>query len=1092
MKYSLGLDIGVTSIGWAVIDEDKQRIHDIGVRIFERAEHPKNGESLAKPRRDARGARRRVKRRRQRLNAMKRFFISHSLLTGEEIDGLLATPKDPYVFRSKGLDEKLTNAELFIALYHIAKRRGYKSNRKSQEARDTEGSKVLSAISANEVLLASRGYRTAGEALVNDDAYQVHKRNKRDDYTNSFARDDFLTEFRAIIGTQRKLGLQLSDEDVDTLIEAREMVSLSDGKQIEMYYGSFAQRPFMNRELMEKMIGKCSLEPAEPRAPRASYSFELFRLAQDLVNVVLDTKGERRSLTTDEIRAVMDTAHKTRGIKYKTIRKVLNLPDETTFVYMRGKVNDKDPEGNAFGEMKFYHDIKKALGGFPEWRQFIDDPYALDAIGLVLTIEKTDEDMRRELRNLDLVTPLSDEFIAALLPLSYNKFAHFSIKAIRKLVPFIFDGQTHDKALISAGYEFNHPNRSNNTKLPPLSMIDAERITNPVVKRAISQVIKVINAVVQKHGLPYQIKIETTRELAKSFEERRKIKKRQDDNQATNQKIVDLIQEHGITNPTGLQITKYKLYKQQNGQCLYSGAPISSIERLFADDAAYEIDHIVPWSRSGDDGLGNKALVTREENQHKGNAIPFEAFGGDSEKWAAFQARIASLNLGRYKSSRCLAEKAPDKDWSAHALKDTQYITRFLKEYVEKNLAFSDPNKKQRVITPAGNITSYLRKRWGIGKSREDNVLHHAQDAALVAVVSQGIIQRVAAYNKYGEIIKFHRNVNQQRRLDVVTDYQTGEILDDTSLRELRGQAFDHVASTDHHFPRPWDRFDDEVRRRTADMPTDQLQNELRGFDNYDDEFRLTVRPIFVSRMPNRKASGRVHQETLRSAKADENNMRTVRMPLASIKLKDLALSPVKDSDPQLYTILNRRLGTFDDKPDKAFAEPVFKKDKNGNDTHQVRSIKVASKQPSGFYVNAGKAFVNNGSMVRLDVYKKEKEKSKGKMEHFFVPAYTHQVGKNRPTPTKILPAPKGFTDVDDTFTKVATLFPNDYVRCRFEDRIEEGYYVKYNISSGVMTLIKHSAPGKDKDAINEISARSAVSIERYDISVLGDNAPRI
>ena len=52
MKYSLGLDIGTTSIGWAVIDEDKQRIEDLGVRIFERPENPKSGESLAKPRRD--------------------------------------------------------------------------------------------------------------------------------------------------------------------------------------------------------------------------------------------------------------------------------------------------------------------------------------------------------------------------------------------------------------------------------------------------------------------------------------------------------------------------------------------------------------------------------------------------------------------------------------------------------------------------------------------------------------------------------------------------------------------------------------------------------------------------------------------------------------------------------------------------------------------------------------------------------------------------------------------------------------------------------------------------------------------------------
>lgn len=36
MRYSLGLDIGTTSVGWAVINEDRNRIEDLGVRIFER------------------------------------------------------------------------------------------------------------------------------------------------------------------------------------------------------------------------------------------------------------------------------------------------------------------------------------------------------------------------------------------------------------------------------------------------------------------------------------------------------------------------------------------------------------------------------------------------------------------------------------------------------------------------------------------------------------------------------------------------------------------------------------------------------------------------------------------------------------------------------------------------------------------------------------------------------------------------------------------------------------------------------------------------------------------------------------------------
>ena len=130
-KYSLGLDIGTSSIGWAVLDLDKERIHDLGVRIFERPEVPKTGKSLAEPRRTARSTRHRLRRRRQRLNYLKQFFIDNNLITENRIGDILSPtrPKkwrtiyDPYTLRIKGLNEKLSPEELFVALYHIAKQK---------------------------------------------------------------------------------------------------------------------------------------------------------------------------------------------------------------------------------------------------------------------------------------------------------------------------------------------------------------------------------------------------------------------------------------------------------------------------------------------------------------------------------------------------------------------------------------------------------------------------------------------------------------------------------------------------------------------------------------------------------------------------------------------------------------------------------------------------------------------------------------------------------------------------------------------------------------------------------------------------------
>lgn len=67
MRYSIGLDIGISSVGWAVINLDKNRIEDLSSRMFDVAENPKNGSSLATPRREARSARRRLRRRRYQI-----------------------------------------------------------------------------------------------------------------------------------------------------------------------------------------------------------------------------------------------------------------------------------------------------------------------------------------------------------------------------------------------------------------------------------------------------------------------------------------------------------------------------------------------------------------------------------------------------------------------------------------------------------------------------------------------------------------------------------------------------------------------------------------------------------------------------------------------------------------------------------------------------------------------------------------------------------------------------------------------------------------------------------------------------------------
>ena len=77
INYALGLDIGIASVGWSVINLDVKRIEDLGVRIFNAAENPKDGSSLAAPRRIARGRRRLLRRKAYRVNRVRKMIVEN-------------------------------------------------------------------------------------------------------------------------------------------------------------------------------------------------------------------------------------------------------------------------------------------------------------------------------------------------------------------------------------------------------------------------------------------------------------------------------------------------------------------------------------------------------------------------------------------------------------------------------------------------------------------------------------------------------------------------------------------------------------------------------------------------------------------------------------------------------------------------------------------------------------------------------------------------------------------------------------------------------------------------------------------------------
>ena len=207
--YGIGLDIGITSVGWAAVALDHQDtpcgILDMGARIFDAAEHPKNGSSLAAPRREKRSMRRRLRRQRHRNERIRSLFLKAGLLSQKDLDGLFSGRlEDVYALRTRSLDEALTEREFVRVLLHISQRRGFRSNRRT--ASDQEDGKLLEAVSQNEARMAAGGYRTVGEMLFKDPVFTDHKRNKGGEYLTTVSRAMIADEVRQIFSAQRAHG----------------------------------------------------------------------------------------------------------------------------------------------------------------------------------------------------------------------------------------------------------------------------------------------------------------------------------------------------------------------------------------------------------------------------------------------------------------------------------------------------------------------------------------------------------------------------------------------------------------------------------------------------------------------------------------------------------------------------------------------------------------------------------------------------------------------------------------------------------------------------------------------------------------------
>lgn len=1077
--YALGLDIGIGSVGWAVLrnqpNGEPDRIQDLGVRIFDKAEQPKTGASLAAPRRDARSARRRLRRHRHRLERIRYLMEQRGIMPVADIQAMYAAggfQKSPYQLRAEALDRPLTKEEAVRVLIHLAQRRGYKSNSTAEAAKDEkETGKVKTAIEENRRCMAEHGYRTVGEMMYRDERFwQKHPdgtryhqtRNKAEDYRFTVERAAIVDEVRQIFAAQRRLGTVWMDEDMETaylsILESQRSFDEGPGGD-SPFSGGIGER-----------VGACTFEPDEKRAAKATYTFEYFKLLQDLSRMRLTGMGmPPEPLDAAQREVLKSAALRSASLSYGQIRKKLNLDDDVFFhgLYY-GEKTKEEAEKRKWPQMQSYHKMRTALDKVGKGAIGTLTEEQLNAVATILTECKSDAKRIAALREAG-IPPQFDE---ALLPLSFSKYGSLSVRAMQKLIPLLEEGLRYDEACtrVYGDHRGLRPEQRTNR----LSLKDMDEITNPVVRRAVSQTIKVINAVVRTYGPPDVVRIELAREMSRTFDERRKMEKRQDDNRAANERAKDQIAEYKGDHATGLDIVKFKLYREQDGVCLYSGQNLD-IARLFEPGYA-DVDHIIPYSRCFDDSYQNKVLVLASENRQKGNRLPYEYFGQDEARWHGYEVRVENLIHNYRKRQKLLKRRLTEEESTGFIdrnLKDTQYITRAVYNLIRDHLAFAESAyRKKPVQAVNGAVTAMLRGRWGVQKIREDGDLHHCLDAAVIAATTPGLVQRLTAYNKHRE--------TWERPPAGYVDPATGELIE--LPQEARRDPF----------PKPWERFRQELEAR-LDPIDPRHQIDLLKLETYESDEE--IKPVFISRMPNHKVTGAAHAETIRSSKGGDG-FTVTKTPLTKLKLKEEEIEGYynPESDKLLYDALLARLKDFGGDGAKAFAQPFYKPKKDGTPGPQVDKVKICEKATVGLPVRDGIAA--NGSMVRIDVFYVEDD------GYYFVPIYVADTKKER-LPSKAPVAHKAYSAWkemrDENF--IFSLYPGDLVRIQSRAGIKlslakDGtgekeivrqnglyYYRSADIEGGKIDIEVHDR----RYSKHGLGLKTLQSIEKYQVDVLGN-----
>lgn len=788
----LGLDIGTNSIGWwlySTQDDAVASVVDGGVRIFSDGRDPQSKASLAVDRRIARGQRRRRDRYLRRKAALMKRMAMVGLMPADPVVAKELELLDPYELRANGLDQPLPLTHFGRALFHLNQRRGFKSNRKTDRG-DNESGKIKDATARLDQAIMANGARTYGEFLhmrrcsATDPKLvpsvrtrlSVARRNHSEKEESGY---DFYPDRRHLSEEFEKLWTAQSPHAPDVL---------TDELHDEIMTIIFHQRP-----LKEQAVGLClfsgnhGIPRQDKRIPSAHPKNQRRILFETVNNLRISARGEpARRLTReerDQIVHALDNKGHTKSlsgmsIKLKALGKIINLRSDQSFTLetanrdaiacdpVRASLSHPDRFGprwstlNGDAQLDVVERIRKVQSD-SEFASFVDwliATYTLDQNNAVAVANAPLPEGYGRLgltATSNILEALEAEVVTYSAAVAACGWHHSDGRTGEVLDNLPYYGEVLERHVIPGSYD---PKDDDVKRYG--------RITNPTVHIGLNQLRRLVNKIIEVHGRPDEIVVEVARDLKMSEDQKaeatRNIKKNTEAAKARGLKL----EEIGVPD-NGANRMVMRLWEELNDDvmsrnCPYTGQRIS-VGMLF--DGSCDVDHILPYSRTLDDGFANRTLCLKEANRFKTNKTPWEAWGG-TDQWDLIAANLKNLKANKVWrfASDAMERFEGENDFSARALKDTQYLSRIARSYLDT--LYDGGDGKSHVWVVPGRLTEMLRRHWGLNgltaltdsdaqtvkaKNRTDH-RHHAIDAAVIAATDRGLIKRISVMAQRDEV----------------------------------------------------------------------------------------------------------------------------------------------------------------------------------------------------------------------------------------------------------------------------------------------------------------------------------------------------